>query len=39
MDLLNYEGCGVAYSYKTAFKNGVEHGNWQYIEMMRDIFL
>ena len=25
-----YEGCGVAYSYKTAYKNGVEHG--KYIE-------
>ena len=25
-----YEGCGVLYSYKTGFKNGVEHG--RYIE-------
>ena len=23
-----YEGCGVAYSYKTAYKNGVEHGSY-----------
>ena len=23
-----YEGCGVAYSYKTAYKNGVEHGTY-----------
>ena len=27
-----YEGCGVLYSYKTAYKNGLEHG--KYVEFM-----